>query len=137
MLRDEFRAIARTRIREARILLTNGEPGGAYYLAGYAVECGLKACIARRFLRNDIPEPSLVQKIYTHDLDALVTIAGLRTSLDARRAASGTFQSHWDVVRGWSERSRYAVISMALARDMVRAVGQRSTGVMAWLRTNW
>lgn len=137
MLREEFRAIARTRLREARILLAGGRPAGAYYLAGYAVECGLKACIARQFLRHDIPDKSLVQQIWTHNLRELVNIAGLSGSLNARIEASPAFASNWDVVKDWSETSRYAMKSMPVAQDMLRAVGQRSTGVLAWIRANW
>ena len=44
--RWEFRELATLRLAEAKALLDAGLPDGAYYLAGYAVECGLKACIA-------------------------------------------------------------------------------------------
>ena len=49
----DFQAIAEKRMREARILLAANEPDGAYYLGGYAVECGLKACIITRLNTSD------------------------------------------------------------------------------------
>jgi hypothetical protein len=137
MRRNEFQAMARTRLREARRLLTSGEPSGAYYLAGYAVECGLKAVIARQFRNQDIPDKALVNRIYTHKLEELVTIAGLAGSLQAQQTASAAFRLNWRVVSGWSEASRYVPTSIAVAQDMVRGVGQRNTGVLAWIRTNW
>ncbi len=47
MNRIDLQQLARARLREAEALLNAGEWSGAYYLAGYAVECGLKACIAK------------------------------------------------------------------------------------------
>jgi hypothetical protein len=43
--RAEFQKLADLRAREAGVLLAARCYDGAYYLAGYAVECALKACI--------------------------------------------------------------------------------------------
>jgi HEPN domain-containing protein len=67
------------RIREAKILLDAGEFDGAYYLAGYAVECALKACILKR-LSDYWPDESdrkMLEKCYTHDLEHLLKAADL------------------------------------------------------------
>jgi hypothetical protein len=48
MNRAEFQKLSDLRLHESKALLTAGLPQGAYYLAGYAVECALKACIAKR-----------------------------------------------------------------------------------------
>jgi hypothetical protein len=45
--RRDFRTLAELRAEEARVLLRSRRQLGAYYLAGYAVECALKACIAK------------------------------------------------------------------------------------------
>lgn len=45
MNREDFQRVSEIRLRESRALLAAGFPEGAYYLAGYAVECALKACI--------------------------------------------------------------------------------------------
>ena len=47
MNRYDLRKLAKIRLKEAQILLKNGNYDGAYYLSGYVVECGLKACIAK------------------------------------------------------------------------------------------
>jgi HEPN domain-containing protein len=47
MNRADLQQLAELRITEAKVLLDNGFYAGAYYLAGYAVECALKACIAK------------------------------------------------------------------------------------------
>jgi hypothetical protein len=41
--RADFQHLARARVKEAEILINAGEFDGAYYLAGYALECALKA----------------------------------------------------------------------------------------------
>jgi HEPN domain-containing protein len=47
MNRTDFQEIAELRLKESKALLATGFAEGAYYLAGYAVECALKSCIAK------------------------------------------------------------------------------------------
>ena len=56
MNRTDFQKLAEERIAEAKILLDAGKWSGAYYLAGYAVECALKACIAKMTKSEDFPD---------------------------------------------------------------------------------
>jgi HEPN domain-containing protein len=79
MNRNDFKVIARIRLKEARVLLKNNCYDGAYYLSGYAVECSLKACIAKQTRRHDFPEKKAVQESYTHDLE------GMRSRADVAR----------------------------------------------------
>jgi hypothetical protein len=80
--RRDLQGLTRVRLAEARALLDAGLYDGAYYLAGYAVECALKACIARRTRIHDFPlKPSDVRGMYTHDSVGLVRAADLRDSL--------------------------------------------------------
>ena len=51
-----LRNLAACRAEEAQALLQLGHHAGAYYLAGYALECGLKALIANGFEAGKIPE---------------------------------------------------------------------------------
>src|SRR6266540_5581853 len=108
MNRRDFQALTRVRLAEAKALLDAGLTDGAYYLSGYAVECALKACIARRTRLHDFPpRPNLVRGMYTHDLIELVRIAGLALSLAARIRACSTFDAHWTRTQDWSGESRY------------------------------
>jgi len=45
--RKDLQNLARMRLAEANALLTAGLPDGAYYLAGYAVECALRRASPR------------------------------------------------------------------------------------------
>ena len=53
--REGFRRLAEQRITEAQALLDAGLPSGAYYLAGYSVECALKASICQLFGAQELP----------------------------------------------------------------------------------
>src|ERR1044071_398063 len=82
MNRTEFQKLSRLRVKEAKVLLDNRCYEGAFYLAGYAVECALKACIAKKTRRFEFP-PRDSNKLYVHKLGALVELAGLQSALDA------------------------------------------------------
>lgn len=99
---ETFREIAKCRLAEAKLLAERGHPSGAYYLAGYAVECALKAIIAGRFRANEIPDKGLVNSIYTHNLSDLLRLAGLQTEFQAE----SELVESWDIVKRWSENAR-------------------------------
>lgn len=106
-------------------------------MAGYAVEFGLKAVLAKQFQSATIPNKKLVLDIHTHNLDALVKLAGLKRSLDAEVLVSPAFELNWSVVKDWSEASRYAAWTPQEAVDLVNAVGNRSNGVIKWVARQW
>lgn len=56
LARSDLQRLAETRLREARTLFEAGHYAGAYYLAGYVVELSLKACIAKQFKAEVIPD---------------------------------------------------------------------------------
>jgi hypothetical protein len=106
---------------------------GAYYLAGYAVECGLKACIAKRILRHDFPDRDLVQGLYTRAPLALLVKARLFDELEAHAAADLLFRANWNVARQWTPESRYNLHGRDEADLLITAVGDSRSGVLAWL----
>lgn len=126
------------RLSEARVLIDAGFAQGAYYLAGYAAECGLKACIAKRVRRYDFPDRRRTNDAHTHDVIALARIAGLADDLDAASDASATFAANWWLVTDWNEESRYdETISAQEARELYQAMANRRDGVMRWIRRHW
>lgn len=138
MHRNDLRRLSHLRISEARLLLRAGAVQGAYYLAGYAVECALKACIARQFQQHDLPDRARVNDVYTHDLDRLLGLADLRRALKQESAAYPLLQTNWDVVKDWKETARYnATITAKEAQDLYSACTARRYGVLAWLRNQW
>ena len=54
MNRSELQRLSNERIEDAQALLAASRWAGAYYLAGYAVECALKACVMAYIERTGI-----------------------------------------------------------------------------------
>lgn len=134
LLRKDFQLLAELRVKEARVLLANGRELGAYYLCGYAVECALKACIAKTTKRSQFPpKPDTVRKMYTHNLLDLAELAGLKNQLD--RTANTRLAANWAIVKDWTEQSRY-VRSGLNGTDMYEAV-TGADGVFPWIKTHW
>ena len=95
MNREELQAIARIRLREAKTLLVAGFPDGAYYLAGYALECGLKACIAKATRRYDFPDRKRVNDSHTHKLRELVRLSELESDRMVEVNRYPDFRDNW------------------------------------------
>jgi HEPN domain len=83
--RKDFQELAKVRLKEANALFRLGLYDGAYYLAGYAVECALKACIAKGTRRYEFPDKKRVEDSYSQTA-GLDQCGGARES--ARRANS-------------------------------------------------
>jgi hypothetical protein len=73
--RRDFQLLSAVRLKEAKALLKARFPDGAYYLAGYSVECAHKACIAKSTNRHDFPDKKRANESYTHNLTHLVLTA--------------------------------------------------------------
>lgn len=94
-----FREVARVRLEDAGVLLAQRRQGGAVYLAGYAVECLLKWAITER-----LEEAYLPAEFETHDLDELLTAAGLHNSIKQDRQLWAAYSS---LSESWGPELRY------------------------------
>ncbi|MGL4551214.1 MAG: DNA-binding protein [Gemmataceae bacterium] len=138
MNRLDFQAIADVRIAEARRLVEAPPmPDGAYYLAGYAVECALKACIARLTNQGDFPDKQFAQECFTHSVERLVKLAGLKDERDADANANPDLEANWSVVKDWTEESRYGRNTEAKAKALIEAVVNAANGVLPWIKARW
>jgi hypothetical protein len=138
MNRSDFQTLAEIRLREAKILLDNSCFGGAYYLCGYAIECGLKACIAKNTKEFDFPpDRKAVEQIYKHKPLEVVKAAGLEKELETQSKENKVFADNWEVAKDWSEEARYKEYNEKQARDMYNAVSDANNGVLQWVKTNW
>ena len=138
MNRSELQRLSNQRRREAAVLLGAGHFPGAYYLVGYSVECALKACIAKQTRRYDFPNKQIAPKVFTHDLEVLVRLAGLENDLKHDMSANPALQLNWTIVKDWSEEVRYDLsITRAQVRDLYSACTRRKNGVLTWIRGRW
>ena len=126
-----------TRLREAHVLLSAGEWSGAYYLSGYAIECGLKACAARTFSAHTIPDFKTVRELYSHKFDSLLNVAGLAQVFQADRQADQTLEVNWAIAKDWDSIKRYEFQTQAEAEDILAAISNQRHGIMKWVRSKW
>jgi HEPN domain-containing protein len=129
--------LATVRLKEANALLRLGLSDGAYYLAGYAVECALKACIAKGTRRYEFPDKKRVDSSYSHSFRDLIRVAGLEKALGERVAKDPVFEKNWNVVSDWSEQSRYRKNGREPARLLITAIADEQHGVMSWIKLHW
>ncbi len=138
MNRYDFQKVAQLRTREAKLLLNNGYFSGAYYLVGYSVECALKACIAKQFKRYDFPDKKLINDSYSHNLERLLGVAGLKNELEKENKKNPNFELNWATVKDWKSQYRYDNnISEKRARDLYSACTDRKNGIFSWLKKWW
>lgn len=127
------------RVLDAEALLNSGRWSGAYYLSAYAIECALKACIAKQTNLHDFPDKFFAQKSYTHDLLVLLDLAGLTPKLkrDTTPPASPELGINWQLVKDWNERARYQQKTEAQARRLYQAITDAAKGVLPWVKGQW
>jgi HEPN domain-containing protein len=128
------KTLATIRLGEANILFSNKKYSGAYYLAGYAIELGIKAYYCKGRKRYTFPpDPSVVKSLYTHDLNGLMTVSELKRAFDIDVSSDSSLQSNWETVKDWSEKSRYSRIKKSDSESMINAVKV----IFTWMQTKW
>ncbi len=135
MNRNDFQTLVKIRVIEAKVLLDNQCFDGAYYLVGYAVECGLKSAISKQFQQHDFHDLQIVRDSYTHNLEKLLVISGLKSQLQNDWQTLPRLYSNWLIVKKWSEQARYQhSITESIAQELYDAVTENKTGVLSWLK---
>jgi len=137
MNRSDFQAVSELRLNESKALLAAGLADGAYYLAGYAIECALKACIAKRTQQHDFPEKES-RSYYSHNLLELLNFARLKNDFDQALNLNPVLRANWTIVQEWSEESRYeSSRTLAESEQLLNAIDDATGGLLPWLRQRW
>ncbi|MBI3821201.1 MAG: DNA-binding protein [Planctomycetes bacterium] len=140
--RAEWQQLAEDRILDAQAHLAPGIArwSAAYYLIGYAVECGLKSCVVYRVAAHPeiiYEDRKFSNDAWTHDIESLLVVANLKTARDADAAANVALFDNWQRVKDWNERSRYLQKTQIEAQVLFDAVTDPNDGVMQWIRLRW
>jgi hypothetical protein len=125
---------------DTKSLLDDHRWSAAYYLAGYAVECGLKACVlARVSVTPEVvfEDKKFSEKCWTHSVLELVKQANLETTRTVDVGANQSLGKNWLVVKDWNERARYETWSHLKAKKLYAAITDNLNGVMQWIRAHW
>jgi hypothetical protein len=135
--REILQQLSEQHLGDAQVLFERKRWPGAYYLAGYSVECALKACIAKLTKAHDFPHKDS-SKVFTHKFDILVGLAELETVRIEKCKTSRSFDLYWAHVGKWSEESRYdSTRGEQEAYDMIRAISDNQEGVLPWIKLHW
>lgn len=134
----EFQALAEERLMEAKALLDLEKWDGAYYMAGYAVELALKACIIKTLMATDaFPDKEFSKNCYTHVIETLVKLAKRDEALKLAMDTDPDLRKHLGIVKDWSEQKRYHRIDKTEAEALYAAIADDTHGVLPWIKTQW
>lgn len=140
MNRRAWQRLAQDRIADARALLAAKRWSAAYYLSGYAVECGLKSCILVRVGREGeviFTDRRFSEKCWTHDLENLLGLAGLEAPFKVAAAGDADFADNGELVIEWDESKRYIRTAKVDAEELYNAVTDKKHGVLQWIKARW
>lgn len=139
MNRGELQQLSTERIGDAQSLLAAKQWSGAYYLAGYSLECALKSCILARIERTGIifEDKNYAEKCWTHDIEELVRQAGLTVERDKAAAANLNLGQNWSIAKDWSESGRYRLFTQLQAEKLLSALIDNTDGVLPWVKNFW
>ena len=131
MNRAELQQLSTERIEDACALLAVSRWPGAYYLAGYSLECALKSCVLAYIERTGVifEDKKYAEKCWTHDLESLVKQAGLTVDRDKATGANSTLEDNWLIAKDWSEASRYQMSTQPQAEELLNAISDNTPSV--------
>lgn len=139
--RMELKELAKTRLQEAKLLYNRGLYDGSCYLAGYVLEMALKARICKVLDVADYPDTGEISRSFkTHNLIALLRLAGLQRRLDTAIATNPNLLQSGSLIVEWTEEFRYSPIgssSQVRARAILSAVDDKKDGIFTWLKKHW
>jgi hypothetical protein len=136
--RDKLQLLADSKLEEARILLDNKCWTGSYYITGLAVECALKAYLARAIQQYDFPDKNFILRAYTHRLKDLAQLdLALWTELEDEMKLDTKLRSNWNTVFSWNDENRYELVEELQAKSLYDATTEPGSGVMEWIRRRW
>ena len=148
--RIEFQELSHLRILEADTLLAKNYPDGAFYLAGYAVECALKAAICQTLDIDDFfdaystkahsakVKDDIVQKFKTHDFGTLLVLSGLYFKLETDLLGDAQLDYSWSSIRlhAWPEQYRYQIVSRKSITEAVDFIDSVKC-LLQWIKKHW
>lgn len=143
----QLRAVAELRADDAQALLDTGQKArtnGAIYLAGFVIECLLKALLLERHPNLRVPVDSarlsggdrdVLKLLYSHDLDCMLGfLPEVRLRLESITDAAGRpcWPAFRDICAQWTVYARYATTQASItdAQRFMNTIRE----VKQWLR---
>ena len=139
MNRASAKHLSESWILDAKTLLDAGRWHAAYYLLGYAVECGLKACVLAYIEDSGVifQDKRFAEKCFTHEIEVLVKAANLEVPRGIDIQADPVLAANWQIVKDWNVEVRYKEQGEANAQRLFPAVTDELNGVLPWIKAHW
>ena len=147
--RSDLQKLTKQRLDEANALLSLNFADAAFYLAGYSIECALKAAVCRTLDQNDFYEPDrsnkgaryvqdrIFREFKTHNYNDLLVLSGLSAKFELARVSDSLLYSAWTDIEkaGWTEQFRYELgtQSRQSVSDFIKAVEI----LIVWISKYW
>jgi hypothetical protein len=143
----QLRSVAERRFADARCLLDSGDSersNGAIYMAGFVIECLLKALLLDRHPNLSSPvDPAKLSRsdrevfeyLYSHELDQMLGVMPeLATKLRVVKTKSGlsVWQEFTAICAQWTIYARYSPATAS--RDMAARYLETVEEVKKWLK---
>jgi HEPN domain-containing protein len=133
----QLQSLAKLRLREAEALYSAGFYDGSVYLAGYAVELGLKARICRLLRVAEYPL-NIGQAFKSHNFEQLKVLAGLSAEIDINK--NKELYDNWSKAIFWDPEQRYnapGTYNPNTAKVILDSIRAKPNGVLTWLSKRW
>lgn len=139
MTRKDLQELSRLRLREAEALYKAHFYDGCVYLAGYAIELGLKARICRLLRVEQYPLSGDIGRAFkVHSLDQLKVLAGLSAEIDVKK--NKALFDNWSKAVEWDPEQRYDMpgkYTANAAKVILDSLTSKPDGVFTWLSRRW
>lgn len=107
-------------------------------MAGLAVECALKSCLASEVKQHDFPDKDFVNAMYVHNLEKLFKLNGaLWVSFQNDMKTDQRLSVNWSTVKDWDDTKRYAILEELEAKAVYDACTEARSGVIEWIKERW
>lgn len=80
---------------------------------------------------DGFPEKKLADNFYKHELTLLRRLAGLEDEMEQ----DALIKPHWDVVKDWSEQSRYQIGKTD--KDALNLCDAIEKEILPWIKARW
>ena len=147
--RSNLQNLTKQRLDEANALLTLNFSDAAFYLAGYSIECALKAVVRKTHDQDNFYKPDrsnkgnwyLQERIFrefkTHNYNDLLVLLGLSAKFELARVSNPQLYSAWiDIQKAaWTEQYRYELGTKSgqNVSDFIKAVEL----LIIWISKYW
>ena len=100
----------------------------------------MKACVLVFVEKNPdvvFREKKYSESCWTHKIEDLLNLAGLKAARDAEVSVNQVFGLNWQKAKDWDPQTRYRQVSQFEAEKLLDALREANNGVLQWIKVHW